>query len=501
MFSYLTQIESTGLRHPKIFQLKDELYLVASKKYYKQGEITKYGITITKLNNNFDIIHDKGFIEFNEYPYLHDITKSAWIRDINEKDGVLYMNVEIKQNVDNKRFYANNVLFSTSNLQDFTLIKIYDVTDFLFKDVTYKNDHYLFSSKIDKDNDNPDFVWGIYLFNIIKNGIPNRPIFDAIVNYDKDKGHVIHNVEYNQQADEHIMYFTIRHMVDKFIDESGFIYKVYIAKTKDLLNYYDTKEVVFANMTTDTRWYSYPCYFTYNQEEFIVCNQHDYGKYSNALIFKRNMSPEMFIANQYDNIRSVSHNELNFTTDKKYIYYNELVNKSGVRYDSILEKQENIQGYSSYAPTCNCLVEVLKRLNITDKDYIIDIGCGRGFALSLMKLFPFNTIAGIEISAEDMKICKHNLHDVLHATNIQLIQDDILSFTDYKSYNMFFLYNPFSCDIFQIVVSNMKPNDLVICKNIHDKELEVLKYYQFSLVFKQLGDERNYFVFKKTQNT
>lgn len=294
MFTYLKQIDIKGLRYPKIFQYNNKTYLSGSQKYDQKENIVKYGACIMELDTSFNIINNFGFIEFKQDLYLNDITKTAWIRDITIKNDVLYFNVEIKKNVDNQTFYDKNMLMSTSNLHDFIIIKEYNVTDFLFKDMCYKNDHYLFSSKIGKDLDNPDFFWGIYLFNIIKNDTHIQPQFDAIVDYTKDKGHVIHNIEYDELRDEHTMYFTIRHMVDKSVDNSGFIYKIYRAETKDLINYYNTREVeLVTNMygddilTNKPNWHSYPHYFKKNNVEYIICNQDDYGKYTEPLIYKK----------------------------------------------------------------------------------------------------------------------------------------------------------------------------------------------------------------------
>ena len=94
MFEYLTNIKCRGLRYPKVFQYKDKQYLFGSKQYEHQNDITKYGLYIMELSDNFQIINDMGFIEFDEYPYLNDITKSAWLRDIRVKNDMLYLNVD-----------------------------------------------------------------------------------------------------------------------------------------------------------------------------------------------------------------------------------------------------------------------------------------------------------------------------------------------------------------------------------------------------------------------
>ena len=44
---------------------------------------------------------------------------------------------------------------------------------------------------------------------------------------------------------------------------------------------------------------------------------------------------------------------------------------------------------NQYQPSTDALIKVLKRFPISEKDAIIDVGCGKGKAMYLMERFPF----------------------------------------------------------------------------------------------------------------
>ena len=92
-----------------------------------------------------------------------------------------------------------------------------------------------------------------------------------------------------------------------------------------------------------------------------------------------------------------------------YIYYNEIENKKGSRYDMIIQNKLDINHFSTHSPSCLKVFDLFTQLKITKKDSILDIGSGKGFALIIASLFDFNNIKGIEISTKDYNICKKNL--------------------------------------------------------------------------------------------
>lgn len=184
--------------------------------------------------------------------------------------------------------------------------------------------------------------------------------------------------------------------------------------------------------------------------------------------------------------------KLDFNDNKKYIYYEELTHGVGNRYNEIIINNENINDYSYHSPSCYKLYDVLSKLKITDSDSIVDIGSGKGFALTLMNLFPFDKICGIEISTRCHDICKNNLK-LLNIDRINLLNIDIMNFNEYNSYNYFYFYNPFSSEIFEKVVTNIsKLHSKIIYKNIHKDEIEILQKHGWKFLNEFSGFERNY---------
>jgi hypothetical protein len=248
----------------------------------------------------------------------------------------------------------------------------------------------------------------------------------------------------------------------------------------------------------NSEWYSYPHLFNHNNKEYIVCNQDDFGKNKNPLIFiKDKYKYEInFIKYNYKNI-DYNSIKLLFNENKNYIYFNELKNKKGKRYNEIIKMNKNLNEYSTHSPSCHMLYDVLKKLNINNNDKIIDIGSGKGFALLIMNLFPFKKIYGIEINENDNNICKNNLEQ-LKINRIELKNDSIENFNNYNEFNYFYFYNPFSDELFENTIKNIKLKDtIIIFKNIHSSKILILKKYNFNLIFENKGVERNYYIYKK----
>ena len=177
---------------------------------------------------------------------------------------------------------------------------------------------------------------------------------------------------------------------------------------------------------------------------------------------------------------------------KKYIYYEELQRKNGTRYNSILENNESLSDYSSYAPSCNKLFHVFEYCFITKKDSILDIGCGRGFVLLVCALFPFHKIGGVEISKPDFDACKEIIKNY---RNIDIYHQDILDFDFWQNYNFFYFYNPFSHATFAKILVKLPEKCTIIYKNIHEEEKIMLESERFSLKKIIEGEDRPYFIF------
>ena len=82
------------------------------------------------------------------------------------------------------------------------------------------------------------------------------------------------------------------------------------------------------------------------------------------------------------------------------------------------------------------LYNLLKDLNITQNDSILDIGCAKGSALKYMSKFPFNKVNGLELSKTLVQVCSKNF-TILNNNKIKIYNQSAIDFNDYDKYNFF----------------------------------------------------------------
>ena len=129
------------------------------------------------------------------------------------------------------------------------------------------------------------------------------------------------------------------------------------------------------------------------------------------------------------------------------------------------------------------LKNVFKKL-IINNDSIIDIGSSKGAAMFLMSQYKFKRIDGIELSTKLSTIAKQNFKK-LNLSELRIYNLDARDFDDYKNYNIYYMYNPFSEFILEKVIekiSDCNPKNLeklIIYNN--PKYPFILKKYKFYL--------------------
>lgn len=279
--SFLKEINITGLRYPKVFKFNSKYYLIGSSKTNEKllennEKILQYNLKIYEIKDNFEY-------EFIDFIFLDedrlDINNSYWIRDIYNENNNTFFLIEKKINKNNKYFVHINSIYKLEDKLIFKKIETIEdkINSFIFKII---DDKY-FYSPIEIDKEDINFNWGIYLFNFyFKNEDKfKRPIFDKIVDYDTDKGHVLHNILKNNECYEFL--FTIRHKI-----ENEYIYKFYYSKTSDFINFTETKLIEIDFKNTDSKWISYPNYFEINNKKYILSNSDDFGKNKNLILFE-----------------------------------------------------------------------------------------------------------------------------------------------------------------------------------------------------------------------
>ncbi len=97
------------------------------------------------------------------------------------------------------------------------------------------------------------------------------------------------------------------------------------------------------------------------------------------------------------------------------------------------------------------LANVLRDLNVTPADSVVDVGCGKGSAMRTMLRFPFARVDGIELSEHIAAIATRNFKR-LNASRATVFICDAPLFSGYDAYNVVYFYNPFSADVMSQVV-------------------------------------------------
>lgn len=150
---------------------------------------------------------------------------------------------------------------------------------------------------------------------------------------------------------------------------------------------------------------------------------------------------------------------INFADAKMYlkyfgknIYLKYLKAFKKLDYEGRIESGSEVyRGYEG----CYPVSKILKKLKITKKDSVIDIGCGKGLFLYYASKYPFSKITGIDYSSELIDIAKENAKK-LKEPRIDLMCCDARRFEKYGDYNIFFINNPFDRSIMGEVIELIK---------------------------------------------
>lgn len=88
-------------------------------------------------------------------------------------------------------------------------------------------------------------------------------------------------------------------------------------------------------------------------------------------------------------------------------------------------------------------------LNIKEGDKLLDVGCGKGFAMYLFANFPFSRIDGVELSSELADIAEDNLKKLFpdEKERFHIYRENALEFNNLDEYNYIYMYNPFPPEV------------------------------------------------------
>jgi SAM-dependent methyltransferase len=100
------------------------------------------------------------------------------------------------------------------------------------------------------------------------------------------------------------------------------------------------------------------------------------------------------------------------------------------------------------------LADILRTLDIRGGSRIIDLGCGKGSAMCTMARFPFEEVAGVELSDALVRIAQVNAAK-LRLRNLTFYVSDAADFTDYDRFSHFYMFNPFPAEVMEAVMNNL----------------------------------------------
>lgn len=125
--------------------------------------------------------------------------------------------------------------------------------------------------------------------------------------------------------------------------------------------------------------------------------------------------------------------------------------------DFIEQLDSDIRGHSKYQMTrpnhIRLVKEFLARRDITSKDAILDIGCGKGGMIYVFHCVGFVKADGIDYSEELCLTACANMERLGIKSHVKCV--NAAEYEAYDDYNYIYMYNPFGEDIMRKVVFNI----------------------------------------------
>jgi cyclopropane fatty-acyl-phospholipid synthase-like methyltransferase len=101
------------------------------------------------------------------------------------------------------------------------------------------------------------------------------------------------------------------------------------------------------------------------------------------------------------------------------------------------------------------LADILKGMEIPRASRVVDLGCGKGSALWTLAWFPFEHVAGVELSVPLARIAEENIKK-LGLKNVSVHVSDAADYRDFDQFTHIYMFNPFPCAVMAKVLNNLK---------------------------------------------
>lgn len=112
------------------------------------------------------------------------------------------------------------------------------------------------------------------------------------------------------------------------------------------------------------------------------------------------------------------------------------------------EQNEHNNNYSK-SPK-KVLKRIFEDIDFKEDHGFLDMGCGKGYVMTVAAKYPFEKIGGVEYTKELCEICRKNL-DRLNLDQVEVFHEDAKNFNKYANYDIFYFCNPFDETILSVV--------------------------------------------------
>ena len=117
-------------------------------------------------------------------------------------------------------------------------------------------------------------------------------------------------------------------------------------------------------------------------------------------------------------------------------------------------------GYKYDASPISTLAAVLRKLEITERDVLVDFGSGKGMALFVAARFPFRRLIGIEFASDLCDVARRNMEKLRRrrpdTRRIEIVMGNAEAFAITAEQTFFYWFNPFDGVTMRRVMDNVR---------------------------------------------
>ena len=126
----------------------------------------------------------------------------------------------------------------------------------------------------------------------------------------------------------------------------------------------------------------------------------------------------------------------------------------GLDYTMVYQYSENEHNNNYSKSPKKVLKRIFADIDFNEAHSFIDLGCGKGYVMTVAADYPFEKISGVEFSEELCAICRKNLR-IKKLDRVGVYHGDAKAFQKYGDYDIFYFCNPFDETILSVVAKKI----------------------------------------------